>query len=59
MKVEIVGKNLVITLPMNAPPKPSTSGKSLIIASTEGNKESEIKVNGKPVIVGLNAYIKA
>ena len=59
MKVEIVGKNLVITLPMNATPESSTSGKSLIIASTGGNKESEIKVNGKPVIIGCNAYIKA
>lgn len=58
MKVEIVGKNLVITLPMNATPIPSGSGKSLIVASTGGNKESEVTVNGKKVTIGCNAYIK-
>ena len=56
MKVEIVGKNLVITLPMQEP-KLSASQKSLVVASTGGNKETTCQVNGKNVVVGCNAYI--
>lgn len=59
MKVEIKGKDLVITIPMNAEPKPSASGKSLVVASTSGNIQTDLKVNGKNVTIGLNAYIKA
>jgi len=57
MKAEIVGKNLVITVPLSDP-TPSASGKTLVVASSHGNKETDAKVNGKPVIIGLNAYIK-
>ena len=58
MKAEIVGKNLVITVPLSEP-TPSASGKTLVVASTYGNKEfPDAKVNGKPVTIGLNAYIK-
>ena len=38
--------------------KPSSSGKTLIVASTGGNVQTGVEVNGKPVFVGLNAYIK-
>jgi hypothetical protein len=57
MKAEIVGKNLVITVPLSEP-TPSASGKTLVVASSHGNKETEAKINGKPVIIGFNAYIK-
>ena len=58
MKVEVQGKNLVITIPLTEP-TPSASGKTLVVASTHGNTEfPDAKVNGKPVIIGLNAYIK-
>lgn len=57
MKVEIKGKDLVITIPMNATPKPSASGKSLVVASTSGNVQTDLKVGGKNVTIGLNAYI--
>ena len=57
MKAEIVGKNLVITVPLSEPTQ-SASGKTLVVASSHGNKETEAKINGKPVIIGLNAYIK-
>ena len=56
MKAEIVGKNLVITVPLTDP-TPSASGKTLVVASSHGNKETEAKVNGKPVVIGFNAYI--
>jgi hypothetical protein len=57
MKAEIVNGNLVLTLPMTKP-TPSATGKTLSVASSHGNKETTAKVDGKPVIVGVNAYIR-
>jgi hypothetical protein len=57
MNAKIVGDKLVIEVPLNASPVPSTSGKTLVIASTHGNKVTDAQVNGKRVVVGLNAYI--
>ena len=47
---------LVVKIPVSK--SPSSSGKTTIIASTNGNQVTQIVVDGKPVIVGLNAYIK-
>jgi hypothetical protein len=57
MKVEIKGNELIITVEMQAP-TPSASGKTLVIASSHGNQTTTAVVDGKPVIIGLNAYIK-
>ena len=38
-------------------PHPSKSGKTMVVASTNGNKATEATVDGRPVILGLNAYI--
>ncbi len=57
MNAEIKGNNLVITIPMNAP-RPSASGKTLVVATSGGNVATTATVNGKPVVIGLNAYIK-
>jgi len=57
MKVEIKGQELIITVEMQTP-TPSASGKSLVIASSHGNQRTTALIDGKPVIVGLNAYIK-
>jgi len=54
MKVEIVGGNLVITAPIKE--AVSKSGKSLLLVSSGGNKETACEYKGKPVIVGLNCY---
>jgi hypothetical protein len=59
MKVEIKGGNLIITIPVNKKPVPSGTGKTLIVASSRGNKETEAVVQGQNVVVGLNAYIYA
>jgi hypothetical protein len=56
MKAEIKEGNLVVTIPMQEP-TPSTSGKTLVVASTRGNAKTTATVNGKPVTIGLNAYI--
>jgi hypothetical protein len=39
-------------------PTPSASGKTLVVASTRGNAVTDVLVDGKPVTIGLNAYIK-
>jgi hypothetical protein len=49
---------LVIEIPMHAP-TPSKSGLSLVVASTSGNMATSVVIDGKPLIVGVNAYIKA
>lgn len=58
MKVEKVGNDLVITIPLHTP-TPSASGKSLIVCSSGGNKMTDVKIDNKNVVVGLNVYIPA
>ena len=57
MKVEIKDNKLIIEIDLQKP-TPSTSGKTLVIASTHGNTVTTVMVDGKPVIIGLNAYIR-
>lgn len=57
MTAEIKGGNLIITLPVNPKPAPSASGKSLVVASTKGNTVTGVMVDGKPLTIGVNAYI--
>jgi len=57
MKVEVKGKDLVVTIPLSTP-TPSASGKTLVVASSRGNVESEAVIDGKKVIIGFNAYIR-
>jgi len=57
MKVEIKDNKLFIEIDLEKL-TPSASGKTLIVASTRGNTVTTAQVDGKPVIVGLNAYIK-
>ena len=56
MKVTIKGNTLVIEIEMQKP-TPSASGKTLVVASSRGNQATTAEIDGKPVIVGLNAYI--
>ena len=57
MKVEIKNKKLYIEIDLEEP-TPSSSGKTLVVASTHGNTATTAEVNGKPVTIGLTAYIK-
>lgn len=57
LTAKIEGNELVIRLPLNSPPVLSAKGKNLLVASSHGNKQTEARVNGKPVTVGVNAYI--
>lgn len=57
MTAEIKGKQLIITMDLQSP-APSASGKTLVVASTHGNAATTAVVDGKPVIIGVNAYIR-
>ena len=57
MKATIKDHVLHIEIPLHAP-RPSATGKTLTVASTRGNQPTEARIDGKPVIIGLNAYIK-
>jgi len=48
---------LVIRIPMQAP-TPSATGKTLVVASTHGNIQTAAMVNGKTIVVGVNAYVR-
>lgn len=50
-------KTITIVLPLKEP-APSASGKTMGIASTNGNKDSGATYKGKPVTIGVNAYYK-
>jgi hypothetical protein len=59
MNVSIKETNGVSTLVIEAPVslRPSKSGKTMLVASSGGNISTTAMVDGKPVTVGLNAYI--
>lgn len=56
LSVKIEGDVLVIRIPMQEPTE-SSSGKTLVVATTHGNIPTDVKVDGKVVKLGLNAYI--
>lgn len=61
LKVTIEKEGSINVLQVRIPlqePRPSASGKSLVVASTGGNQATTVQVDGKVVTVGLNAYIK-
>jgi hypothetical protein len=57
MKAEVKGNMLIIEIEM-CKPTPSATGKTLVVASTHGNQPTAVLVQGKPVVIGLNAYIR-
>jgi hypothetical protein len=57
MEVKIENGKLIISIDMQSP-SPSASGKTLVVATTHGNVTTDCVIDGKPVVVGLNAYIK-
>ena len=58
MHVELKNNKLIITIDVNKEPLPSSSGKTLVVASSHGNQQTAVMIDGKPVIVGVNAYIR-
>ncbi len=58
LKGEQKENKLYIEIDLEKPTR-STSGKTLVVASTRGNVVTDVMVDGKPVTIGINAYIKA
>ena len=56
MEAKIEGKMLVIRIEL-VEPHASKSGKSLTVASSLGCKPTGAMINGKPIIIGVNAFI--
>jgi uncharacterized OB-fold protein len=54
VELSVNGKILTITVDLTKEFGPSSSGKTIIIASTEGN----IPLPGRAEVVGLNVYRK-
>ncbi len=57
MEVKIEDGKLIIKIELQEP-TPSASGKTLVVATTHGNMTTECVIDGKKVVIGLNAYIK-
>jgi hypothetical protein len=55
---EVKGGKLIITMDLNETGQRSASGKTMVHASTHGNMATTAIVNGKPLIIGVNAYTK-
>jgi len=58
MDAKIEGTQLVIKLELQDP-RPSGSGKTLVVASSRGNQTTTATIDGKPIVIGVNAYINA
>ncbi len=57
MQVKIEGKELVIRIPIEAERVSSKTGKSITVASSRGCKKTDVLIDGKNVVIGLNAFI--
>jgi len=57
MQATIEGDELVIRIKLLPQPTRSKSGKTMLVATSGGNVESDATVNGKRVTIGLNAYV--
>ena len=57
VKIDKTKKTVTIVLPLQEP-TPSVSGKTMVIATTRGNMQTDVEMNGKPVTIGVNCYFK-
>jgi hypothetical protein len=57
MKAEVINGKLIIEIELQEP-TPSASGKTLVVASSHGNQATTAMIDGQPIIIGLNAYIR-
>lgn len=57
MNVSKQGNMLVVEIPLEQP-RPSKSGKALIVAGTGGFQKTGVEVAGKEVSISINAIVK-
>jgi hypothetical protein len=58
MKAKIRKGMLIVTIPLLYPPKESKSGKTLLVASSQGPRRTALQVDDKPVIIHVTAYVR-
>lgn len=51
-------KELHLVLDLDEEGRPSASGKTKVVATSQGNQPTDQQVNGKVLVVGVNAYYK-
>ena len=56
--VTVDEKKGILTIVMNLEARPSKSGKTTVVASTNGNIQTQEKIKGLFVTVGVNAYVR-
>lgn len=49
---------VTIVLDALAEPRESATGKTMVLASTQGNQSTTAQYNGRPLTVGANVYFK-
>lgn len=57
MEAVVKGTKLVVTIDLEAP-RLSSTGKTLVVASSGGGKVTTATVDGKPITVNLTGWIK-
>lgn len=50
---------LIIEIPLSPSPKPSSTGKTYVVAGTGGFAKTDAVIGGKPVSISVNATIPA
>ena len=58
MRAVIKGKELVIAIPLLEKPRLSASGKNVLVCTRGGVKILSVKVNGQPIRMVLNGFIR-
>ncbi len=58
MQVTEKDNNIVITIPRNKKPTPSSTGKTFIVASSHGFVPTSLQIDGAPVSAMVNLTVK-
>ena len=58
MKSKIRNGMLIIEVPLTNPPKETKSRKTILVATSRGPRRTALRVDGKPVVVNVNAYVR-
>jgi hypothetical protein len=57
METKIKNGVIIISMPLQKPKK-STTGKSLVVATSRGKQQTTLRVDGMPVCVVANAFLE-
>jgi hypothetical protein len=58
MKAKIRKGLLIVATPLLNPPQESKSGKTILVANSRGPRRTGLRVDGKPVVINLIAYVR-